>query len=292
MQARVPIYQFYGEFLSQFDKEPIHHEKLHERSKRHDWTIKPHQHEKLAQIFYFQRSGVTINSMGMTFQTEEPTILFVPPMTVHGFNFPENMAGNVTSLQLDYLDKALAAQLASFSQGTAILLSEKNAVHFHHIIELIEQVRFNHAQVHEQRSNISTTLILLILRYIASETGPGITHQTSMSDQSLFEIKALRFCNLVEQHYHERMTIEAYAQLMEMSAPQLTRITNRILRSTPNAYIAERKLTEAKRLLRFTRQSVSDISDRCGYRDISYFSRIFKKHVGMPPLDYRKQQGN
>lgn len=292
MQIRIPTYQFYGEFLSQFDKDPIHHETLQDRSKQYNWKIKPHQHEKLAQIFYFERPNVKIDAMGMTFKTSEPIIFFVPPMTVHGFRFPENMAGNVTSLQLDYISRELSDELALFSKGTAIVLSQTNAQHFTHIVQLIDQLRFNHALMREDRPVILSTLMVLILRYLSAETGPAIRQQHSMSGQSLHEIKALEFCKLVEDHYHENMSIERYSKALHISAPQLTRITNRILNTTPNAYIQERKLIEARRLLRFTQHSISDISDRCGYRDISYFSRNFKRNVGLSPLNYRKQQGH
>ena len=55
-----------------------------------------------------------------------------------------------------------------------------------------------------------------------------------------------------------------------------------------NRYISEKRITEAKRLLRFSNMTMEQIGDKVGYEDGNYFSRVFKKLEGCSPREYRK----
>lgn len=55
------------------------------------------------------------------------------------------------------------------------------------------------------------------------------------------------------------------------------------------AYLENMRITLAKQSLQFSNLSVSEIGDRCGYRDHNYFSKVFKKHTGMSATEYQKQ---
>ena len=54
-------------------------------------------------------------------------------------------------------------------------------------------------------------------------------------------------------------------------------------------FLTRCRIEEAKRLLRTTDQSVSDIAVESGFESFSYFSTVFKKVVGMTPVQYRKE---
>ena len=43
--------------------------------------------------------------------------------------------------------------------------------------------------------------------------------------------------------------------------------------------------------MRKERLSVTEISNRCGFSSISYFSRVFRQDTGMTPLQYKKSAG-
>ena len=61
---------------------------------------------------------------------------------------------------------------------------------------------------------------------------------------------------------------------------------------TVGNYILNKRLTEAKRLLKETGSPISDIARTVGFADYSYFIRLFRKHIGMTPLQYRKNSGD
>ena len=58
-------------------------------------------------------------------------------------------------------------------------------------------------------------------------------------------------------------------------------------RKSPLAFINDRVILEAKRLLRFTNLMVKEIAYRMGYDDPSYFVKFFKRQTGYLPSDFR-----
>ena len=53
-------------------------------------------------------------------------------------------------------------------------------------------------------------------------------------------------------------------------------------------YILKTRIVMAQGMLRKERLSVTEISNRCGFSSISYFSRVFRQDTGMTPLQYKK----
>ena len=45
---------------------------------------------------------------------------------------------------------------------------------------------------------------------------------------------------------------------------------------------------QAKQLLRYSELSLEEIGERCGYKSQSYFSRVFRKKMGMSPREHMK----
>jgi len=63
---------------------------------------------------------------------------------------------------------------------------------------------------------------------------------------------------------------------------------------TPNEYLTSLRIEHAKKLLQYKsnmRFSIADIGMMCGYYDPNYFSRVFKKHVGVTPEQFAEKRG-
>ena len=58
---------------------------------------------------------------------------------------------------------------------------------------------------------------------------------------------------------------------------------------TPLAYQQTLRIKDAMSALISSRQNVTEIAEQTGYKDPLYFSRVFKKLVGLSPSEYRKQ---
>lgn len=61
---------------------------------------------------------------------------------------------------------------------------------------------------------------------------------------------------------------------------------------SPIQYLIERRIKECQSLLRTSSLSISEISETVGFSSQSYFSQIFKKTLGLTPLQYRQSNTN
>ena len=91
----------------------------------------------------------------------------------------------------------------------------------------------------------------------------------------------------IDQHIREELSVEKLAQMSYMSQNHLTRSFKKKYGKTVIDYIIEHRLALAESLLRDTSKTVTMIADEIGYFDYVYFSKLFKKHFGMTPKEYR-----
>ena len=86
----------------------------------------------------------------------------------------------------------------------------------------------------------------------------------------------------------EIYSTRALAEIAGVTESHFIRAFKRALGKSPQAYITDVRIKKAKHLLGVTTMSVSDISAACKYDDPLYFSRVFKKCVGVSPRQYRE----
>lgn len=101
--------------------------------------------------------------------------------------------------------------------------------------------------------------------------------------RELVEVKAF-----LDEHYTEKITLDALAASFYIDKFYLSKIFKETYGITINSYIFAKRITQAKRLLRFTELSIDEIGSRVGMNDANYFSRSFKKLEGISPSEYKK----
>ena len=90
-------------------------------------------------------------------------------------------------------------------------------------------------------------------------------------------------------HLDEEITLESVLKKFSVNKNTLNDAFNNEVSKSCMAYLEDLRLSLAKRMLQFGDESVSEISRMCGYDDTSYFSKVFKKHTGQTPSEYRRQ---
>ena len=98
--------------------------------------------------------------------------------------------------------------------------------------------------------------------------------------------------NYIAPHINEPLTVNSIAQILYQNRSYLSRIFKSEMEINLSDYIVERKLLEAKDLLRFSERSISEISNFLAFSSQSYFQTVFKKKYGITPLQYRKQENS
>lgn len=95
----------------------------------------------------------------------------------------------------------------------------------------------------------------------------------------------------VEQHYRTKHSASEYADMLNISAKTLAKMTKRHFNKTLTEIISERIIIEAKRELYLTSKAVKEIAYELGFNDEHYFSRFFKTNADVSPQMYRDTVG-
>ena len=89
-------------------------------------------------------------------------------------------------------------------------------------------------------------------------------------------------------HLNEEITLESVLKRFSVNKNTLNDAFYSEVSMSCMAYLEDLRVNRAKKMLQFYDESVSEISQLCGYDDTSYFSKVFKKHTGQTPSEYRK----
>lgn len=96
-------------------------------------------------------------------------------------------------------------------------------------------------------------------------------------------------CDYIDQHYQDNITRSNLANILYLSPDYIARIFKKETGISLINYLIKKRVDVAKQLLTDTDLPVHLISDKVGYGNYSYFTKIFKKETNYTPVDYRKK---
>ena len=98
----------------------------------------------------------------------------------------------------------------------------------------------------------------------------------------------MRFARLLKEHFKEERSVLYYARLLFVTPRYLTQTIKEITGKTAGELIDEMVITEAKLHLNNMSVSIAQVAESLYFSDQFFFSKFFKKHVGMTPSEYRR----
>ena len=95
--------------------------------------------------------------------------------------------------------------------------------------------------------------------------------------------------NYIYHHISEPIKTEDIANSLYLSRPYLSKKFKEETNENIAEYIIKEKINEAKRLLRYSNKTLTQISSYLGFSSPSHFSRVFKKHTNLSPSEYKNK---
>ena len=92
----------------------------------------------------------------------------------------------------------------------------------------------------------------------------------------------------IRKNIDKNITLEELAQVSGMSPRYFCRVFKSMTGRTPIEYVNYYRIETASQMLITTGESVTDIALNCGFNDMSYFSKMFKKLKGISPSKFRQ----
>ncbi|MDQ0901102.1 response regulator [Paenibacillus sp. V4I7] len=95
----------------------------------------------------------------------------------------------------------------------------------------------------------------------------------------------------INEHFSEDITILGISKRFNLNPNYISQLFRKELDKTFTEYMTGLRMSRASELLKTTSIPINEIADQVGYRDYFYFSKMFKKMMGVPPRTYRFDQG-
>ncbi|WP_264446837.1 helix-turn-helix domain-containing protein [Bacillus cereus] len=100
--------------------------------------------------------------------------------------------------------------------------------------------------------------------------------------------KPINVCqNYIFTHLYEEITLSQLAGIVALNPSYLSSLFKKEIGISLGEYIQRAKIDESKNLMTFTRHSISEISTLLNFHDQSHFTKVFKKHTGVSPKQFK-----
>jgi len=102
------------------------------------------------------------------------------------------------------------------------------------------------------------------------------------------DLRQIRLMNYVNANLFKRdLSLDTAAESASCSPQYICRVFREIYNQTFTSYVTRKRIDYAKRLLLSGTETVAEIAADCGFSDVNYFCRVFKKDTGSRPNEFR-----
>ena len=137
---------------------------------------------------------------------------------------------------------------------------------------------------------LAKSLVAELFIYAKRMENKATSSASSRTDDPLHrQIEQIACC--IAENCCSPLSLNSIAEQFYMNKCYLSRIFKEITGFTVNGYLHARRIQKARSLLIQNSMNISEVAEAAGYENLTYFERVFKKHTGMSPLEYRRQYG-
>jgi len=134
----------------------------------------------------------------------------------------------------------------------------------------------------EKCSNIEELNILL------DESARSVVSKVNSFNSRSIKLVLRKAVEYLHEHYHEQVTLNEVAEHAFVSTYYISRMFKKEMGKNFVDYLNELRIEKAKELLKDVQFKTYEVAEKVGIPDAHYFSRLFKKYVGVTPTEYRE----
>ena len=284
MPLHLPTYLLYGEDAGLPPEDVMHSESIAERSSLHSWEIKPHRHESLLQVFWFEKGEVEILIDGQVHALRGPGVITVMPLAEHGFRWTSDVKGIVFTM-LDSHVRTLLARDETLRERVLVSRCVQFAPPHRRpvkaAVEALHEEQTQHAPWRASAIDAAMTGLFVAL----GRSLPPAAAAAGVGDRSVAHVQ--RFRALVDERFRDQPTLGEFAAEIGVTTTQLNRVCRAVLGHPALAVLHARLCLEAQRELAYTTLSIKHIAYKLGFTDAGYFTRFFEREAGTTPSAWR-----
>lgn len=252
-----------------------------------------HSHEFAELTFLLSGKG-SYHIEGQNYTVEEGDLIICSPGVMHQSmeaNEKEPIVEFVTGFTNFHL-KGMPENSIVLPDGKYILRmsSESRKELTNHCMEMITE--YNGDKIGKYFMLQATLMQILIL--IIRELQPSKVKELDCHLESYgrnYVVK--KMVNYLNENYAKKISLDLIANNLYLSPVYISKLFKEVIGEAPINYLIRIRLDMAKEMLiEKENTSIKEIASLVGYEDVYHFSKLFKKHYGTSPLNYRKQAVN
>ena len=233
-----------------------------------------HRHSFYSLVWFTAGSGFYVIDF-QEYEIKPQRIFIVNTKQVHNWDYSENSKGYILMT-----DAVLGLELDVNCSLPFIDICEPN-------LSALENCFKSLMREYDIKDNLSDSNIKIGIQYLYSllrRSAIQMNTSTVLLNPIIEQFKRLVFENSTML-----LEIKSYAEKLNLSVEELNCICKASAGISAKQYLLDLKITEAKRLLLFSRFNITEVSFQLGFEDSSYFSRIFKKKTNLSPSNFLKK---
>lgn len=239
-------------------------------------NTKPHKHNNYFEIIYFSKGKGTLVIDHNIYQLKTPIIFLIRKEQVYHWNVTSYTQVNTLLIKNEFIEKSYDKELKSLLYR----LSNLSSV-YSKDFKIIEQLLLLLAK--ENNFTIREGLLKALLGKIL-ETAKPLMGKTKFTN---FIFQTYR--DLLNKTSELKNSVSHYAKQLNTTPQNLNNICRKSANQSANDILSVSIIDEAKRLLYYTNNTVSQIAFLLDFNDPSHFVKYFKRLTGQTPQVFRKQ---
>ena len=215
-------------------------------------------------------------------------LIIIAGSIVHNISNSDDFKISYITFKHEVYDEATAQLEPSFTfflkEYPCVQLGEKKINKMNYLVEAMEDFyneKNNCFRVKIFKNNIQSFLLDV---YDKTRTLFKIDKSEEVGRREELFIK---FIHLIHKYCPQQREVGFYAEKLYITSRYLSSITQNVADKSAKYIIDKHAIQRIKIMLKYSNMSILDISYELNFPDQSFFSRYFKKHTGMSPLEYR-----
>ena len=255
---------------------------------RHFAVKYPHRHDFYEVLYLSKGSGFHVID-GNKYKIKPPSVFFMSPGQAHKLEFSNDIEGYIYIFTSEFylINQNNQNRLIEFpffftikQDNPPLILDNEQDILF------LESLFKKGISEIKTRINFSVELLRSILDLILTFCSTIYKTPVQLA-KGKGHIVVKKFYQLVEENYHQNLSVSEYADKLAITPNHLTQTVVQLTGKTSSQIIKAKQILEIKRLLAHTNLGVTEIALRLNFPDQSYFAKFFKRETGLSPLQYR-----
>jgi AraC family transcriptional activator of pobA len=247
-----------------------------------DWE-QPERHDRHS-FFLLEKGSVTMEIDFERYHIQSPGVIYMHPDQVHRIIEFKNVTVTAWAVNNESLNSEYLQLLEDINPAAPVLLNAET-------FGLLSEAACLCIKIIERKIDIvyqsllnchGNALVGLIISTYNS-------HNKPFDKLTRTELVTKAFRDDLAHHFIRLKRPKDYAEKRHLSTAYLNECVKSVTGQPVSYHIQQRVILEAKRLLYHSDQSLKEIAAGLGYDDYPYFSRLFTKIAGMPPLVFRNK---